>query len=247
MKKVFAVVSFLAVLAGSALPDAPPPKDSEFVFARVESNQREWRMYWREAPWHHDYPFSDEFFPDMLEEVTGIRTSGKAYHIVQLDSPEIFNYPFLYVSEPGFFELNDKEIANLGEYVRRGGFIMLDDFRGAKWGQLIGDPEELNIVRYYFKRALPEYDFVPLSVSHPVFNSFYKIDTLAMPPPYDLNGLAPEFWGLSDDHGTLRVIANYNNDLGEFWEWVDKGEQPFHEAALSVKLGVNYVVYAMTH
>lgn len=245
MKKVFAVVSFLAVLAGSALPDAPPPKESEFVFARVEANQREWRQYWREAPWHHDYPFSDEFFPDMLEEVTGIRTSGRSYHIVQLESPEIFNYPFLYISEPGFFELNEKEIANLGEYVRRGGFIMLDDFRKA--GMLPGDIEELDLVRYYFKRALPEYDFVQLTVDHPVFNSFYKIDTLNMPAPYAQEILTPEFWGLSDSHGTLRVIANYNNDLGEFWEWVDKGEQPFHEAALSVKLGINYVVYAMSH
>ena len=241
MRKLLAILVFLAALAGRAVPDAPP-KDSEFVFARVQFTEREYRMYWLEEPWHHDYPFSDTFFLSMLHEATGIHVTPDSYKIVQLASPEIFKYPFLYISEPGFMELTTKEIANLGEYIRRGGFIMADDFRTA--GYLRG-PEELNILRYYLKRAVPERELVRLDISHPIFNSFYKIDTLKMKPPY--GDFTPEFWGLSDEHGNLQLIANYNNDLGEFWEWVDKGEMPFHPAVRSVQLGINYLIYAMSH
>ena len=233
---------FLAVLAGSALPDAPH-RNSEFVFARVQFTEREFRTHWWEEPWHHDYPASDEFLLTMLKELTVVHVQTDAYKIVPLSSPEIFQYPFLYVSEPGFMDLTDQEVANLGKYLRRGGFIMADDFRTASY---LGDGiEELAVLRYYLKRAVPEWDLVPLTVTHPIFSSFFKIDTLNMPPPY--GSFVPQFWGLSDNHGTLRVIANYNNDLGEFWEWVDKGEMPFHFASESTKLAVNYVIYAMTH
>jgi len=241
IRRLLAILVFLAVLAGRAVPDAPP-KDSEVVFARVQFTEREYRMYWLEEPWHHDYPFSDTFFLSMLHEATGVHVTPDSYKIVQLASPEIFKYPFLYISEPGFMELTTKEIANLGEYIRRGGFIMADDFRTA--GYLRG-PEELNILRYYLKRAVPERELVRLDISHPIFNSFYKIDTLKMKPPY--GDFTPEFWGLSDEHGNLQLIANYNNDLGEFWEWVDKGEMPFHPAVRSVQLGINYLIYAMSH
>src|SRR5437764_8386722 len=127
MKRFIVILTFLATLSSSALSDVSPPGDSEFVFARVESGQRECRMYWSEAPWHHDYPFSEEFILGMLRELSGVHVNPGSYRIVQLSSSEIFQYPFLYISEPGFLRLTDVEIANLGEYIRRGGFIMADD------------------------------------------------------------------------------------------------------------------------
>ncbi len=245
MKKFIAMMGFLALLAGPAASDAPP-KDSEFVFARVQAGQREYRMYWEEAPWHHDYPFSEEFFLGMLHEVTGMRVTSESYRIVALSSPDIFKYPFLYLSEPGFMKLNDKDVANLGEYIRRGGFIMADDFRTANY---LHGPEELEILRGYLQRAVPERELVRLDIHHPIFHSFYNIDTLTMAPPYggETPGFVPQFWGMSDEHGNLQLIANYNNDLGEFWKWVDQGKMPFHPAVRSVQLGINYVVYAMSH
>src|SRR5437879_13538184 len=123
MKRFVALLIFLATLTGSALTDAPPKSDSEFIFARVQCGQREYRMYWSEAPWHHDYPFSDEFITGMLHELTGVHVTSNSYRIVQLSSPDIFKYPFLYISEPGFMSLDDQEIANLGDYIRRGGFM----------------------------------------------------------------------------------------------------------------------------
>src|SRR5207245_4350292 len=119
-----------------------------------------------------------------------------SYDIVVLDCRVVFKYPFLYLSEPGFMVLNDKEIANLGEYIRRGGFIMADDFRT---GAYLHGPDELEVLRYYLKRALPDRELVRLDIAHPIFHTFYDIDTLNLTPPY--GAFVPEFWGMSDEHG----------------------------------------------
>jgi hypothetical protein len=121
---------------------------------------------------------------------------------------------------------------------------MADDFRQP--GMLLGDPDELEILRYYLGRAVPEYKLVRLDVSHPIFHSFFDIDTLDMDPPYDVGG-RPQFWGMEDEHGRLCLIANYNNDLGDYWEDLDKGEAPLKPAVWATQLGVNYVIYAMSH
>ena len=79
----------------------------------------------------------------LLHELTSVRVAKDSYKIVRLDKEEIFEYPFLYLSEPGFLQLTDKEVANLGEYIRRGGFIMADDFRTAEF---LDGPEELDVL-----------------------------------------------------------------------------------------------------
>ena len=249
MRKFFVIVTFVAVLAGPALPDSPP-KSAEFVFARLACSNRASWMYWGppdygpdNPPWHHDYPASDEFLVALLRELTGVPVTPDSYKIVRLDSQDIFKYPFLYLSEPGFLALNDKEIANLGEYIRRGGFIMADDFRQA--GYLAGGPEELDVLRYYLKRAVPERELVPLDISHPIFHSFYDIDTLNMKAPY--GDFVPQFWGMSDEHGRLQLIANYNNDIGDFWKYLDWGDKPLKDSSRAIRLGINYIFYAMTH
>jgi hypothetical protein len=250
MKKLIASIVILIALAAPAVSDQPP-KDAEFVFARLECpNRIEYLRFWEEVPWHHDYPYSDEFFIGMVRELTSVHVTPAAYQIVKLSSPEIFKYPFIYFSEPGFMVLNDKEIANLGEYIRRGGFIMADDFRTANY---LHGPEELEVLRAYLKRALPERELVRLDIKNPIFHTFYDIDTLQMDPPYgrepghETPGFIPQFWGMYDAHGNLQLIANYNNDIGEFWKWVDQGKMPFKPATRSVELGIDYLIYAMTH
>jgi len=253
MKKFCAIVVFVAVLAGGALPDSPPAKSPEFVFARLSCSNREedswkyWPQYWPDnPPWHHDYPFADELIVALMHELTGISVTPDSYKIVRLDSPDIFQYPFLYLSEPGFMILNDKEVANLAEFIRRGGFIMADDFRTGKYLGY-GDPEELEVLRYYLKRAVPERELVRLDMSHPIFHSYYDIDTSNMKPPYGDGVLVPQFWGMSDEHGRLQLIANYNNDIGDFWKYIDLGDKPLDESTRAIRLTVNYIVYAMTH
>ena len=86
---------------------------------------------------------------------------------------------------------------------------------------------------------------VCLDLSHPVFHSYYNIESLKMDPPY--GDFVPEFWGISDDQGRLQLIANYNNDLGDFWKYLDHGDKPLKDSARSIRLGINYIVYAMSH
>src|SRR5262249_41589265 len=152
----------------------------------------------------------------------------------------IFKYPWIYISEPGFFSITDKEIANFREYLNRGGFAICDDFRG----------RDLQTLRSVMHRVFPGHEMFKLDVSHPVFHSFYDIPSLVMDPPYydeRFLGGRPEFWGMNDDQGRLVMVANQNNDLGEFLEDMDHGEKPLKHSALAVRLMVNYLVYATTH
>jgi hypothetical protein len=240
MKKLLALAAFLAVCAIQAVSDVPENSGSEFVFARVQFNMdSRWIYDYREAPWHHDYPFSEDLFLTMVSEVTAIHTTRESYKVVRVDSPEIFRFPWVYVSEPGYLQLTAKEIANFREYLSRGGFVICDDFRG----------RDLNVLRSEMKKVFPDQDLFRLDVSHPVFHSFYDLQSIDMDPPYydeRYLGGKPEFWGLNDGNGRLVMIANQNNDLGEFMEGLDHGEKPLKWSALSVKLMVNYLAYAMT-
>jgi hypothetical protein len=246
VKKILTILAFVAVLARPAISDWSEPAP-EFVFARLACSNRDSWAYWPHyfpdnPPWHHDYPDSDEFVIALLHELTSVRVAPDSYKIVRLESPEIFEYPFLYLSEPGFLALNDKEIKNLGEYIRRGGFIMADDFRTKDY---LGGPEELDVLRHYLKLAVPERELVRLDLSHPIFHSYFDIDTLNMTPPY--GDWTPQFWGMSDEKGRLQLIANYNNDIGDFWKYLDEGDKPLKDSTRAIRLGMNYIVYAMNH
>ncbi len=250
MKKLFLIGVLFGVLFGFAalaLPDWSEPRP-EFTFARVRVSNRDPYLYWpnyrplNNPPWHHDYPLSDEFITGLIHEITGIRVAADSYKIVSLDSDEVFRYPFLYLSEPGFMDLNDKEIHNLGEYIRRGGFIVADDFRSEEF---LNNWDELAVLRDTLKRAVPERELVRLHLDHPVFHSFFDVDTLDMKAPY--GDFKPEFWGMSDEHGNLQLLAFYNNDIGDFWKYLDNGDAPLADSSRSIRIGIDAIVYAMTH
>jgi uncharacterized protein DUF4159 len=224
-------------------------QDSEFVYARIRYHMTSdaWRV--REVPWHHDYPYGDRTFATVLGEVTNVRTSPTSYRIVDIDSPELFDYPFAYLCEPGYLELNEKDTKNLREYLDRGGFIMVDDFRTADFSpQAGGSEDDIAHFRQEMKKVYPDRDFVRLNVSDPIFSTFYKITSLDMTPAYVFPGQRPvEFLGLRDPHGNLEMVLNNNNDISEFWEWLDQGEKSMHDAATAFHFGINDVMYAMTH
>ena len=119
---------------------------------------------------------------------------------------------------------------------------MADDFRT---GAFLNGPDELEILRQHLKRALPERELVRLDINHPIFHSFFEIATLRMTPPYPVG--VPEFWGMSDENGRLQIIANYNNDVGDFWKYLDHGDKPLQDSTTSIRLGINYFIYAMSH
>jgi hypothetical protein len=227
-----------------------PPRDSEFVYARIRYHMTQDGLFMREAPWHHDYPYSDGTFPTVLGEVTNVKTGPTSYQIVDIDSPELFKYPFAYLSEPGFIDLNPKDVVNFREYLDRGGFVLVDDFRtSASSHYKFGGPEDdIGNFRRQLKKMYPDRDFVRLDLSDPIFNTFYKITSLNMTAPYIFPGQGPvEFLGLRDTHGNLQMVLDNNNDISEFWEWINEGRMSMHEAATSFHFGINDVMYALTH
>jgi len=162
----------------------------------------------------------------------------------------LFHYPFAYLSEPGYIDLNPKDVVNLREYLERGGFLFVDDFRTADFSRQTGGGAEDDITwfRRQFKKMYPDRDFERLNLSEPIFNVFYKIKSLDMTAPYIFPGQHPvEFLGLRDSHGNLQMILNNNNDISEFFEWIDQGRMSMHDAATALEFGVNYVMYAMSH
>jgi hypothetical protein len=228
-----------------------PRDNSEFIYARIRYHLNAAGYRVREVPWHHDYDFSDETFPDVLSEVTSVRTSRTSYQLVDIDSPDLFKYPFAYLCEPGYMELSKKDVANLREYLNRGGFLLVDDFRTADYsvqGGMLGFEDDIAVFRTEMKKVYPDRDFVHLELSDPIFHSFYDIKTLDMTAPYIFPGQLPvEFLGLRDKAGHLQMILDNNNDISEDWEWLDKGNKSMHDARTSFEFGINDVIYAMTH
>jgi hypothetical protein len=230
------LLGLIGLVPAIASLDSEPPKDVEFTFARIRYHMSRDAIFQRELPWHHDYPFSDEAFTTFLKEATRVHTASNAYQIVDIDSPDLFKFPFAYLCEPGYLELTEKDTVNLREYLQRGGFLLVDDFRGER---------HLNNLLYQMKKVFPNRNITPLARAHALFDSFYRIESLDMAPPY---GNAPvEFLGLEDDDGRVMMVINYNNDLGEIWQWLDEGSLSMSDAAQSLKFGTNYVMYSFTH
>ena len=142
------------------------------------------------------------------------------------------------MAEAGFWTQTDEEAANLGAYLQKGGFMIFDDFRGNDWTNF----------ETQMRRVLPDVRMVELDVSHPIFHAFFDIATLEFKQFYDRD--KPLFIGAFQDNDPtkrLLFIANYNNDVGEYWEFSDTGWTPIDLSNEAYKLGVNYIIYAMTH
>ncbi len=193
----------------------------------------------RDLKWDHDYPRAESHFMKILRELTTVKPRFDGGNIYSLDDPEMFKYPIGYVSEPGFWTLSEAEIVALRAYLAKGGFLIFDDF---------ADAYEWQNFEVRMREVLPNANIVQLDVTHPIFDSFFHIKSLEMKHPY--RGMMAEFWGIYEDNDPskrLIAIINYNNDIGDYMEWSDEGYMPIEQSNEAYKLGVNYVVYALTH
>ena len=217
--------------------------NGRYTFVRVRFNSRNFGFGGRIGRgggpgWAHDYPYADANFIKILDEITLLGPNGAGTNVIDADSPELHRYPVAYVSEPGEWAPSQAEIDNLATYMGKGGFLILDDFRGAR--------EWFN-VEAVFQAILPGHRFRPLEIDEPVFNAFFEIETLDLPPP-TFQQYQPLFLGLhenDDPNGRLMVIANFNNDIGDYWEYSDVGYFPIDLSNEAYKFGVNYVIYAL--
>jgi hypothetical protein len=221
---------------GRASLDQNDPPQTEFILARWHYGTG---RYARDG-WSHDYPTAEEHILQIMKETSLISVDKMSYRIVELSSPEIFKYPFSYVSEPGEMLLTDQEIENLRQYIDRGGFVMIDDFGGQGGGD-----REFQAFRSNLLRAYPDRDLFVLPNDHPLLHIFYDIDSLNTVHP--MTGVKSIFYGYPDGRGGLSMVVCYNNDVGDFWEFIDEPLYPVKPSAEALKLGLNFVIYAMTH
>jgi len=175
-----------------------------------------------------------------MEELTAVPTAPDSRLILTADDPELFRFPVAYIVEVGYWVPSESEVAALRSWLLKGGFLIVDDFRGDHF---------LNFERQ-LRRVLPGAHLQRLVGREEIFDSFFHIeDPYGLIPPYEQQ-LAPVYLGVFEDNDPSRrlmVIANYNNDLAEYWEFSDYGYYPIDLSNEAYKFGVNYIIYGLTH
>ncbi len=226
------------------------PYDGRFTFARVRYTPAPGGNWAGGRPsWVHGYPLAEMNLLQIMKEVSLLDAQTEAMNVVTLDDPALFTYPIAYIIEVGWWTMSDREVAGLRAYLQKGGFLIVDDFKVAGWRGLPGggwQPFEENV-----KRVLPGAQFFDMSPSDPIFHSFFEVtpQTLDDFPQAYTYGKAI-FRGVYEDNDPkkrLLMIVNYNTDVSQYWEWSGRGLRPFDDTNEAYKLGVNYLIYGLTH
>ena len=238
-------------------PSRNIPYDGRFTFARIKYTPCCGFMgyYYRGLPaWAHGYVpdprrgsgQAEANLMKIMDEVTNLHPHTDGTVVYSFDDPMLMHFPVAYMAEPGFWTMSDKEAAGLRAYLKKGGFLILDDFRHD------GDPRQGNgwdNVESNVQRAIPGAQLMPLDPSTIVFDSFFKIASFdIIPQSYDQS--KPEFFGVFEDNDPkkrMMMIVNYSTDISDFWEFSSTGFRPIDESNEAYKLGVNYIMYGMTH
>jgi hypothetical protein len=192
------------------------------------------------AAWNHDYPRAERHLAQIIRELTlaRIRTDGDV--VLPLNDPDLFSYPLVMMWEPGFWNLTDREAESFRAYLLKGGFAIFEDFDG---------PAQWRVFESQLRRVLPGGRLVRLDQSHAIFDSFFRINDIhAIVHP--MTRIRPSYYGVFEDNDPakrLMVVANFDNDVPEYWEWSGEGFFPFDASNEAYKLGVNYVIYGLTH
>jgi len=222
------------------------PYDGRFTFARLSYTVANGGYYYRGLPaWAHGYSHAEENLMKITHEVTLINGHLDGSNVIAIDAPELFRYPVSYMTEAGYWVLTDKEIVALRKYVLKGGFLILDDTRD---GFSPGNMGWANI-QANFKRIFPELTFVDLTRAHPIFHSFFDIESFDVVRQYYDRG-PPVFRALfenNDPQKRIMVLVNFNTDVSNYWEFSALGFQIVPGSNEAYKLGVNYLIYALTH
>jgi hypothetical protein len=209
------------------------------------------------ARWETDFPEGDDNFSHRLTQLTRINVTPRAASRL-LTAPDLGDFPMLYMSDPGYMVLTAEEIAAFENYLKRGGFVWVDDFWGdAEWQQFA------NVMR----TVLPNREWRVLTPDHPVFHTVFDLEGMPQIPalPFASPGGStaespgahkfpagsldtPQMRAWLDDDGRIMVLATHNTDVGDGWEREAYGDWYFETfSTRSYMVGVNVVVYAMTH
>jgi hypothetical protein len=259
-----AFISLRAVLA-AADEDAP-----EFYFTRLVYTDNRWgglgtfpkpNFEWtcpefgggnffprQGSGWAIDYPGGDCKFMGGIARLSGIRVHPNPNATAIMDE-DLFKFPYLYAVAVGGMHLSEREAARLRQHLLRGGFLHADDFWGLR--QLSNFVDQM-------RKVFPERRLEQLPLTHEVFHTFFDIEEV-MQIPNRSNGcyggptweqpddIIPRVLGISDDSGRLMVAVTYNSDLGDAWEYMDLACYPEMYSGFAYRMGLNLMIYAMSH
>jgi hypothetical protein len=273
MKKAKVLLALALIVVGSlvaahVIADTPPDPDPEFFFTRLAYSENGYRGWGRFVPknfrcpefgggnffpaqgvgWSMDSPGADCKYMGGIQRLTNLKVYPNP-NMIRITDPDLFKYPYAYMVEPGGLDMTDDEVKILREYLQRGGFLHADDFWGLR---------EKAHFEYEMRRVLPEYRMEVLPLTHEVFHTFYDIDQIIQipgeragcygGPTYEsYDDRDPRIYGISDETGRLLVVVTYNSDLGDAWEYMDEKCYPEKYSGQAYRLGMNFIVYAMSH
>jgi hypothetical protein len=226
---------------------------TEFAFARLmfppvanDGYRGRFDGDWRQglSLWTQDYPRADRHFVKALARLTRVHVRS-VEQPVNLDEGDAFDWPWLYAVQVGEWGLTDAQALSLREYLLRGGFFMADDFHGT---------EEWAVFQERIKHVFPDRPIQEIPDNDPIFHTVYDLDKRIQMPGaahlrlgYKADGRVPHWRGIYDDKGRVMIAISFNSDVGDAWEWADSDRYPEQFSGMAIRLGVNYVVYAMTH
>ncbi len=205
--------------------------------------------YGRGGTWSRDYPKADRQFLIALKRLTRINAKS-VEQVVDLDSegPDaIENFPWVYAVQVQTWTFSEPEAKRLREYLLKGGFIMVDDFHGATdWEHFMNG----------MLMVFPDRPIEDLTDKDEIFHVLYDLTERFQVPgeqyvgtgrTYEKDGYIPEWRAIKDDRGRVMVAICHNMHLGDAWEWADDPRYPEKFASLAFRMGINYVMYGMTH
>jgi hypothetical protein len=224
-----------------------------FTFVRIKYQSH---GYGRGGGWATDYRDSELNFSLRLQQLTSMKVNPEPI-VLELTDPKLFDYPFIYIIEPGALMFFEEEAAALRRYLLNGGFLMVDDF----WGD-----EEYDNFANEMKKVFPDRVAEEVPLEHEIFHCVYDLKEkpqlpsinaawsgrnsgVTWEPRDDSDTSVPHYRAIRDDANRIMVFICHNTDLGDGWE--REGEDPWYFEEFSVKkaypLGINIVTYAMTH
>jgi Domain of unknown function (DUF4159) len=195
--------------------------------------------------WTQDYPRADRHFSEAVRRLTRIRVRSVEQVVNLEDGSEVYNWPWVYAVQVGEWGLTAAQAKVLREYLLRGGFFMADDFHGTV---------EWSVFKKSMELVFPDRPIVDIADNDPIFHTVYDLNDRYQVPGaehldrgYKSDGYGAHWRGIYDDKGRVMIAISFNSDIGDSWEWADSPEYPEKFSALGMRLGVNYIVYAMTH
>jgi hypothetical protein len=232
-------------------------EETEWVFARLMYPSAPGATFvrWRgrgdwtrgNTSWTQDYPRADRHFSAELRRLTRVHARSAEQPVNLDDGDDVFNYPWLYAVQVGEWNLTDAQAAKLREYLLRGGFFLCDDF----WGEA-----QFEVFLQSMRRVFPDRPVVAIDDADSVFHTVFDLSERYQVPgaryihtgvTYKCYGCPAQWRGIYDDDGRLMVAMWPNSDVGDSWEYADDPLYDEKFSWLGMRLGVNYVVYAMTH